>query len=388
MPHLSYVKRFIKNCRTEGNKLVGTLAAHEIKGTQQDLIKLIQQECFAEECELLKTKQEIRSAKLKDLSPLMDEDELIRVGGRLKHANIPYDWKHRVILSKHHHISELIAREYHNHSHLGTEYLPANLRKKYWIIGGRILVKQIIKKCIICQKKRAKNLNPKMSDLPLQRLEAMKPPFCRTGIDLFGLICVKQRRATLKHWGVLFTCFTTCAIHLDVVEGFGIDSFISSLKRFMNRRGRADEICSDCGTNFKGTVQELKIEGKKVKEFSADKGTTWNFNPPVSPHMGGVWKRGIKTAKDVLYSMIKSTVLTEFQLCTIFTEIEVIVSSRPLTHVSDSPDDFEALTPNHFLLGRFNTTGELCQDADGDKSSQKQWKQVVAITKQFWKRWL
>ena len=128
---LSYVTRFIKNCGKEDNKLVGTLAAHEIKGAQQDLIKLIQQKRFAEEYELLKTKQEIRSGKLKDLSPFMDKDGLIRVGGRLKHANIPYDWKHQVILQKDHHISELIAREYHNHIYLGTEYLPANLRKKY-----------------------------------------------------------------------------------------------------------------------------------------------------------------------------------------------------------------------------------------------------------------
>ena len=87
---LSYVKRFIKNFRTERSKLVGTLAARKIKGVQHDLIKLIQQECFAEECKLLKTKQEIRSGKLKDLSPLMDKDGLIRVRGRLKHAWTDY----------------------------------------------------------------------------------------------------------------------------------------------------------------------------------------------------------------------------------------------------------------------------------------------------------
>ena len=101
---------------------------------QQDLIKLIQPESFAEEYELLKTKQEMHSGKLKDLSPLMDKDGLIRVGGRLKHTNIPYGWKDQVILPKDHHIPELIVREYHNHSHLGTKYLLANLRKKYWII--------------------------------------------------------------------------------------------------------------------------------------------------------------------------------------------------------------------------------------------------------------
>ena len=48
----------------------------------------------------------------------------------------------------------------------------------------------------------------------------------------------------------------------EVVEGLDTDSFVSSLQRFMNRKGRPDEIFSDCGTNFKGTVQELKIEAR------------------------------------------------------------------------------------------------------------------------------
>ena len=158
----------------------------------------------------------------------------------------------------------------------------ANLRKKYWII------KQIIKKCITCQRKLANNLNPTVSDLSLQRLEVMKLLFCRTGIDLFGPTYVKQRRTRLKRWGALITCFTTCAIHLEIVEGLNTDSFMSSLQKLMNRRGRPGEIFSDCGTKFKTILQELKIEARKVKEILADKGTTWNFNPPASPHMVGV----------------------------------------------------------------------------------------------------
>ena len=122
---------------------------------------------------------------------------------------------------------------------------------------GRVLVKQIIKKRITCQRKRAKNLDQKMSNLAIRSLEAMKLPFCRTGIYLFGPIYVQQRHARLKRWGALFTCFTTRAIHLEAVEGLDTDSFISSLQRFLNRRGRPGEIFSDCGTNFKGTVQEL-----------------------------------------------------------------------------------------------------------------------------------
>ena len=54
--------------------------------------------------------------------------------------------------------------------------------------------------------------------------------------------------------------------------------------------------------------------------------------------------------------------LTEFQLRSFFTEIEAIVNNRLLTHGSDT--DFETFNPKHFLLGRLNTTGEVCQNAD------------------------
>ena len=60
---------------------------------------------------MLKTKQ-IRSGKLKDFSSFMDKDGLTRVGGRLIHVNIPYDWKQEIILPKDHHHSELSSRKY------------------------------------------------------------------------------------------------------------------------------------------------------------------------------------------------------------------------------------------------------------------------------------
>ena len=103
--------------------------------------------------------------------------------------------------------------------------------------------------------------------------------------------------------------------------------------------------------------------------------------------MGGIWERIIRTVKNVMFSMIKNTVLTDFQLMTIFTEIEAIVTSRPLPYVSDNPDNIEPLTPNHLLLGRYNSK-TVIEENDGDIASRRRWKQVAAIPNQFWKRWL
>ena len=204
-----------------------------------------------------------------------------------------------------------------------------------------------------------------MSNLPFARLEPMKPPFSSTGIDLFRPAMIKQRRARLKRWGALFSCFTTQAIHLEVVEGYDTDNFIASLQRFVNRRGKPRDVHSDCNINLKETTSELNIKIKRIKKYSSNKQITWHFNPPAAPYMVRIWERIVKTVKNVMFSRIKNTVLTDFQLMTIFTEIEAIINNRLLTYISDKPVDLEPLTPNHLLLGRYNS-GAVIEESDGD----------------------
>ena len=59
----------------------------------------------------------------------------------------------------------------------------------------------------------------------------------------------------------------------------------------------------------------------------------------------------VKVTKRALKAVIKERTFTDDALYTIVTEVESTVSSRPLTDVSDNIDDYEALTPNLFLLG-------------------------------------
>ena len=129
-----------------------------------------------------------------------------------------------------------------------------------------------------------------MSDLSSVQTEAMKPPFTNTGVDLFGPILVKHRWARIKR-------LTTCSVYIEVVEGLDKDSFINTLVRFINRRRRPERMTSDCGTKFKETVSELNINSAKVNEFVVKDGIAWDFNPPASPHMAGVWERIVRTVK-------------------------------------------------------------------------------------------
>lgn len=89
------------------------------------------------------------------------------------------------------------------------------------------------------------------SDLSVGRLFYKYRPFTHRGSDYFGPMLVKVRRLE-KRWGVIFTCLTVRAIHLELADSLNTDSAILALQRMVARRVRPSEIYSDNETNFKG----------------------------------------------------------------------------------------------------------------------------------------
>ena len=94
-----------------------------------------------------------------------------------------------------------------------------------------------------------------MSDLPKERV-AETAPFHYTGMEVFGPFYIKEGRKTLKRYGLLFTCLASRGMHLETLNSMEADSFISTLRRFINRRGKVRELRSDRGTNFVGARNE------------------------------------------------------------------------------------------------------------------------------------
>ena len=164
----------------------------------------------------------------------------------------------------------------------------------------------------------------------------------------------------MKRYDALFTCLSIRAVHIEIAHSLDTQSFINALRRFIARRGVPEEVRSDNGTTFVGGNQELRNAIKewnqgRIEDFLLQHSTKWIFNPPAGSHHGGVWERCIRTTRKLMNAISKEQTLDDEGLTTLMCEVESIINGRPLTKVSDDPNDWEALTPNHLLLLRAGT---------------------------------
>ena len=375
----------------------------EIQNAETEILKYIQGQSFREERESLnKINQQTmcsrgakllkKSSKIVNLDPVVNEG-LLRIGGRLGRAPIQQNAKHPVILPKNHHVVSLIVNHYHHLSgHSGLEYTLSLIRQRYWIINGRRTVRKILNQCISCKKRQAPMAQQKMANLPEDRTTPSKPPFTYTGVDCFGPFEVRRGRTTVKRYGVLFTCLTIRAVHLEVASSLDTGSFVNALRRFIARRGQPELIRSDNGGNFVKGEKELREAVKEWNQsqshdFLLQNNIKWMFNPPTGSHHGGVWERCIRTTRKVIKAVMKEQVLDDEGINTLMCEVEAIVNGRPITKLSDDPRDMEPLTPNHLLMLRAGPSVPPASLSNHDVYGRR-WRQVQYLADVFWRRWV
>ena len=268
-----------------------TFAKAEPKSTGKNIerakglvIRGSQLEFFSEELAALKNGSEVRRTSILAKLNLFLDPEGLRIGCRLNSSKLDLREKHPVIIHRSSHIAILLVRHYHKEvMHQGRHFTEGAIRSAgYWIIGGKRLVSSITHQCVICRKLRVKQTVQKMADLPSDRLDP-DPLFTQVGIDTFGpwpsvIRRTRGGQANNKRWDTLFTCLTTGAVHIEVVEELSSSSCINAIRRLYSVRWPSKIFRSDCGTNFIGCS----------KEHDLLDGAEWILNPPHASDMGGV----------------------------------------------------------------------------------------------------
>ncbi len=221
--------------------------------------------------------------------------------------------------------------------------------------------------------------------------------FTHVGLDVFGPWSITSRRtrggsADSKRWVVIFSCLSTRAVHLEVIESMSTSSFINALRRFLAVCGPVKHFRSDRGTNFIGACRELNIntDDPELKGYLQEQGCTWSFNAPHSSHMGGAWERMINTARRILDALLlKNSLsrLTHEVLTTLMSEVMAIMNARPLLPISSDPDTLEVLSPSMLLTQKASTVPAPLGDFDMKDLYKKEWRQVQCLADAFWKAW-
>lgn len=402
---------------TEVEKSVLKVTLPEFQEAEKTIIRCLQYEHFHAELQILcdlnvtdgetnrvqarKRNQELRkTSSLYKLDPFVDQDGLIRVGGRIRRADVPIDVKHPVIIPRKGHLTELLIKHHHQKvNHMGRGMTHNELRQSgYWLINGSSGVARLISGCVTCRRLRRPTEQQKMACLPEDRLEPA-PPFSYCAVDYFGPFIVKERRSEVKRYGVLFTCMGSRSVHLETANSLDSSSFINALSRFLNRRGAVRQLRSDQGTNFVGARNELKaalsnMNQDHVQEYLLRNGCEWipfKMNLPHCSHMGGTWERLIRSVRNALEPLLSKagSQLDDETLRTLMTEVECIINSRPLSvdYLCDAEAP-EPLTPNHLLTMKpkrvLPPPGEFQR---ADVYCRRRWRRVQYFANEFWLRW-
>ena len=369
------------------------------KGSSKTLSEVLPVDLEAAETFWVKEAQKqfhgkLDSPQYRKLCPRVDEKGIVIVGGRTERwMNATWNRQEFILLPKDSRISLLIIRHIHNESrHLGSASTIAKVRAKFWIIGLCRMANSMSKKCVICQIKFKRLLEQRMSTLPIERLKP-SPPFFYICVDYFGPFTIKgevQKRVRGKGYGVIFTCLTSRAIHLELASNYSTDGFLQVLRKFASIRGWPRKLFSDQGSQLKGASKELQdtvrnLSWDEIKKYGHEHGTEWSFSPGDAPWYNGTAESLIKTVKGALLTAVGEQIMSFSELQTCLYEAAQLVNQRPIG-IKFIGQNQTYLSPNDLLLGR--ASPNVPQGPFKERASNAhRFDFLQQIVGAFWKRW-
>lgn len=380
---IAYLLRFAHNAKNPHEKRVGVLSSTEMVSALIVLVKYTQQIHFENEITSKKF-----SKPLRKLQVFVDDDDLLRVGGRLKHSTLSFTLKHPLLLPRSSELTTLIIRHFHEsfyHTTRRTTYYL--ILQNFWILSAKRAINSVLSKCMRCWKINPQSYQPPMGDLPFFRITQVKP-FVRSAVDFAGPFNILMSRhrgnRTCKAYLCIFMCLATKACHLELASDLSTDTFLAALQRFIARRGTVSHLYSDCGTNFLGAQRELL---RLMEQAAARQTIVWHPSPPGAPHFNGLIEAGVKNVKLHLTRVTGNQLLTYEEYYTVLSIIESILNSRPLIPMSSDIDDIQALTPGHFLTIEPVTAIPIPDYTEIPLNRLSRWQLLQRLHQDFWRRW-
>lgn len=399
----AWVRRYLFNLRQRGNRIIhrrkGPLSNEEVQEALEYWVRKEQGIYYSNEIAALKNSKGgsvDRTSAIFKLDPRLDALEILRVGGRLERALLPFEQRHPAVLPDVSPLARLLVQQAHTRTlHGGQRQMTAVLRQKFWITNLRRLIRTNNSRCISCVRQRQEGVQQIMSDLPSDRVRPCRA-FKHSGVDYAGPFMLKVRggrcKVIEKKWVAVFVCMVTKAVHLELVEDMSTAEFIQAFLRFTSVRGNCTRLWSDNGTNFTGAEKELASMLRSWRKIDVEGslqrlGTEFRFITPNAPHQGGLWEAAVKSMKYHLRRVIGPHKLTSSAFQTILAQTSAVLNSRPLAALSEDPEDLQFLTPAHLMNGEPIALpfGRNVQDIPDNRLKWAQ--RIQKMSQVFWQAW-
>ena len=193
-----------------------------------------------------------------------------------------------------------------------------------------------------------------MADLPACRVTATNKSFKYCGVDYFGPYFYRQNRSNCKCWGLLFTCFCIRYIRVKIVTSLDWNEFLLAFSRYTNLRVAVDTVIQIMARAFRATADRPSslLRSTEFCNSLRKHNISWVKIPPYSPSQGGSWESMVKLFKYAFNRVFEQSLRkpSHIKIQTFTSDAVRIVNDRPLTSLSDKPDDLAVITPSSFLL--------------------------------------
>ncbi|UYV72978.1 hypothetical protein LAZ67_10001373 [Cordylochernes scorpioides] len=297
------------------DKMSKEISVEEFEEAEKVVLRHIQQISFGRD-----------DKRINKLNAFTDEYGLYRIKSQLYFGEDDYDTRCPIVLPGDNQVVKLLIRKEHEMmSHAGIQTTQQLVRRRFWILKGKITIRSIISACATCRRYNSKRVQTESIPIPATRIRST-PAFGVIGVDLAGPLTETGGK---KIWVVLYTCAVYRAEHLELTKTVSTEGFLDIFRRFVARRGRPSIVYSDNGLNFVGCDNLFKkVNWNDVLRYATVQHIKWNFNPPTAAFWGGWWERLVGLMKQLIR---KSA-----------------MNSRPLTAISEE-SGLVPITPAKFM---------------------------------------
>ncbi|UYV65498.1 hypothetical protein LAZ67_3004525, partial [Cordylochernes scorpioides] len=261
--------------------------------------------------------------RINKLNAFTHEYGLYRIKSQLYFGEDDYDTRCPIVLSGENKVVKLLIRKEHEMmSHARIQTTQQLVRRRFWIVKGKRIIRSIISACATCRRYNSKRVQTESITIPATRIGST-PAFGVIGVDLAGPLTESGGK---KIWVVLYTWAVYRAVHLELTKTVSTEGFLYTFRRFVARRGRLSIVYADSGLNFVGCNNLFKkVNWNDVLRYATVQRIKWYFNPPTAAFWGEWWER-----------------------LTVICKVESAMNSRPLTTISEE-SGLVPITPANFM---------------------------------------